>query len=566
VKRWQRNLLLLAGLLALLGLRWLAIQRAPFNWDEWALYDSVARSLRDGVLRSGGRPGLTQLLVTPLVDGCRDEVFVARAARLLWLPITLAYLAGLFALLFEWLRERPHRVHDACLGVALLGALPVFLEWSLQVRTDQLALVGAVWGGVALLRSQRRPGLALLAGLAFGLGWISSQKLAYAAALAGVLALGRLHLTRDFAPSREAWRAALTLAGFGTVLLCFRSLLMVWFTLPETHAARQVLGSAQLASAQQSVFPFYRHTIGYSQYVPILPTLAPHAVLLGGLLAASLSARRRGTPDGRGVVVLGVLALGVAVALFHAAAFSYFWMTLGLFPAVAGAIAAGVARDRWLAGHPRRLRVAAVVLWTAIALPALLASADLLRDRQAVQRHSIAFVHRNFSDRQPGFQPEGALFCVAPQGLGIWFSQRIYKTFESDAAEAHEREVERYFRNTPVHYMVGSFRLNQFPLPLRRFFAEHYQPYRDSVFVAGQRLEGEESRDFELLVEGPYRWLPFDGASGAEIDGRRLAPGGIAVLAAGAHAGRALGDGAGMLVLSLSEPPGPAPLAFYEPF
>ena len=35
------------------------------------------------------------------------------------------------------------------------------------------------------------------------------------------------------------------------------------------------------------------------------------------------------------MVAWAVLALGVAVLLFHAAAFSYFWMTLGLFPAVA---------------------------------------------------------------------------------------------------------------------------------------------------------------------------------------------------------------------------------------
>ena len=124
--------------------------------------------------------------------------------------------------------------------------------------------------------------------------------------------------------------------------------------------------------------------------------------------------------------------------------------------------------------------------------------------------------------------------------------------------------MERWFRSQPVHYLVESFRLNQFPLPLRRFFAENYQPYRNSVFVAGRRLEAGDEQEFELFVEGPYRWIPFDGPHRASIDGTAVAPGEVVVLAAGPHAAR-VEEGAGMLVLSLGEPPGPAPLPFYEP-
>lgn len=566
VPRWGGPLLLL-GLFAFVALRAFSIGRAPFNWDEFALFDGVARSLENGVLRSGGRPGLAQLLVMPLVDGCRDPVAVALAARGLWLGITLAYLAGLFALLREWLRESPHRLHDACLGVALLGLLPVFLEWSLQVRTDQIALLGAAWGGFALLRSERNPGVALLAGMAFGLGWLSSQKLAYAAALVATLAAGRLLVVGGASLRREAWRGALAVAGFGTVWLCFRAFLMAEFTLPETHPALNPMG-AQIAAAQGRLFPFYRNTIGYSQYVELLPTLVPHALLLAAGLGAGALAWRRGGGSAsarRAAVVAAVLAVGAAVALFHAAAFSYFWMTLGLFPAVAGALAADPARA-WIAEHrPGWLRPAAILLWAAIAIPAVLASAALLRDAQAVQRESLAFVQRNFADDQTGFHPEGALFCAAPQGLGIWFSQRLYRTFESDGAEASAARVERYFREQPVHYLLQSFRLNQFPLELRRFFAAHYQPYRDAVFVAGSQLSGEEQASIELLVDGPYRWIPFEGAPAAEVDGRVLPPGAIVELHAGTHTARVAGGGAGILVLALHDPPGPAPLPFYEP-
>ena len=550
-----------ALLLAIAALRAAAIPRTPFNWDELALFDSVARTLRDGVLRSGGRPGLAQLLVMPLVEGCSDEARVAQLARYAWLVITSVYLAGVFALLFELLRERRHRVHDACLGVALLALVPAFLDWSLQVRTDQLALCGAAWGGVALLRSERKPGLALFAGLCFGLGWISSQKLAYGAALAGLLALSRLLAQRSFVAQREAWRAGLTLAGFGTVLLVFRALVMWLFTLPDTHAALHVLGP-QVGTAHQFVFPFYRATIGYSQYVDMLPTLAPHALLIAGLLAMSVARRRDGSGAGWLATAWGVLALGTAVGAYHAAAFAYFWMTLGLFPAVAGALAAGEIREWLLASRPGWLRAAAAALWVALLVPAALESALLLRDRQAVQRDALAFVHRNFAPEQTGFHPEGAPFCATPQGLGTYFSQRIFREFAGEERARHTAEVERYFRTRPVHYVLQSFRLNQFPPELRGFIAEHYQPYRGAVFVAGQRLEADANA-FELLIGGRYRWLPFDGAQPAQVDGALLAPGQVVTLVAGDHAAHLPSGPGGMLVFAVEDPPGDGPVSFY---
>ena len=89
-----------------------------------------------------------------------------------------------------------------------------------------------------------------------------------------------------------------------------------------------------------SSFDFYRKTIGWSQYRAMLPTLVPHFVLLGALAAATLVAwRRRGPLRPALTLAWLILILGVAVGSFHAAAFSYFWMTLGLFPALAFAVA-----------------------------------------------------------------------------------------------------------------------------------------------------------------------------------------------------------------------------------
>src|SRR5262245_31466708 len=119
--------------LALFALsRAVSIASTAFNWDEFALLDRVARTARTGIPDTGGRPGLAETLLLPLVSACSDEIATARLARWLWLGLTLCFLAGLYAMLLELLRERPQRRHDALLGVALLALVPAFLEWSLQ--------------------------------------------------------------------------------------------------------------------------------------------------------------------------------------------------------------------------------------------------------------------------------------------------------------------------------------------------------------------------------------------------------------------------------------------------
>ena len=213
----------LAGLGLFVASRALSIATTAINWDEFALLDRVARTARTGVPETGGRPGLAEWLLLPIVSACSDEIATARMARWLWLGLTLCFLAGLYAMLLELLRGRPQRRHDALFGVALLALVPAFLEWSLQVRTDQLALAGGVWGGMLLLASQRRAPLALAAGILFGVGYLGSQKLLYAAALAGLLAAGRAWIERDLRPAREALRATLCLAGFGLVFAAFRA-------------------------------------------------------------------------------------------------------------------------------------------------------------------------------------------------------------------------------------------------------------------------------------------------------------------------------------------------------
>jgi hypothetical protein len=185
-----------------------------------------------------------------------------------------------------------------------------------------------------------------------------------------------------------------------------------------------------------------------------------------------------------------------------------------------------------------------------------------------VQRESFAFLHRAFGPTDVGFQPESALFCRAgAQPFPTLFSQHLYQRFAGKDRERNAAALIERFRSLPVEFLVESFRLNQFPVEVRRFWAENYQPYRASVFVAGRRLAGPRGAglEFEILVPGAYRWLPGGDGPALSLEGRTLAGGDVVELAAGRHSAIPQGDlPDGMLVLAVDEPPGPAPLSFYE--
>ncbi|TMA33761.1 MAG: hypothetical protein E6J87_09165 [Deltaproteobacteria bacterium] len=555
---------LAAALLGFAALRVATVFTTAFNWDEFVLFHDVALTAQTGQLHSGGHPGLPQVALLPAVRDCADEISVGHTARLAWLALTWGYLAGVFAILFQLLPADRHRAHDAALGTALLGLFPAFLEWSIQVRTDQVALLGGAWGAVALLASRRRPWLALAAGAAFGVGWLGTQKLAYVAALAALLAAGDLALRASFCGRRELARAGGVALGAALVLAAWRVAVSAAFAVPAGHPA--VTGtSPETVRSYLGVFDFYRATIGYSQYIATLPTLAPHLALFAAMIAATAAIRE--ARDRRLALAWAVLLLGAGVAAFHAAAFAYFLMTLGLFAAVGLGLALPALRGAF-AAWPSTGRIAAPVLWSALLIGAVLHSL-VQGDSQAVQRESLRFVHRNFSPDRAGFQPETALFCGVRQPIGVWLSQRIYHTFEGPQRDREVDDLIARFRTEPVHYLVQSFRLNQFPTPVRVFWDENYQPYRDAVFIAGRRLQGDagETANFELLVDAPYRWLPLGGGHAIEIDGQPVAPGEVRFLRAAQHAAKfTSGATRGLLVLAVDEPPRRAPRQFYKDY
>ncbi len=549
---------------AFAALRIAAVYSAAGNWDEFGLFENASITHETGVLNGGGRPGLAQLVVLPLVADCDDEIEVLQRARLLWVFVTLAYLVGVGVLAWQLKPERERRLADALLAVGLLALVPAFLEWSIQVRTDQIALAGGVWGGVAVLASKRKPILALAAGILLGIGFLSSQKLIYVAALVGLLALAQVGFGKRIRFRREALRTGLCALGFAACVLAFYQAPPREIAVAPNHTVL----SASVVRNGLSSFDLYRKTIGWSQYRALLPTLVPHFILLGALAAATLAAWRRREPLRPALTLAwSILILGAAVGSFHAAAFSYFWMTLGLFPALAFALARQTICDLVPdIRHTRRLAIAG--FWLALAGPGVLEMAVMLNDTQKVQRDSFDFIDSNFQLSDAGFQPESALFCRGNgQPLQHFFSADIYRRFGTPGSEPNRSHLIQQFRDESIVFIVESFRLNQFPVEVRRFWADNYQPYRASVFVAGRRLEGRSgsSSVFELVAPGAYRWLPIAGPQTIRLDGQTLAAGEVIQLASGEHVAEFPEDvPGGILVLALEEPPGLAPLAFYS--
>jgi MFS family permease len=548
---------------AFAALRIAAVYTVAGNWDEFGLFENASITHETGILSGGGRPGLAQLVVLPLVAGCDNEIEVLQSARLLWVFITLAFLAGVGVLAGQLQRDRDRRLADGLLAIGLLALVPAFLEWSIQARTDQIALAGGVWGGVALLASNRRPPLALVAGALLGIGFLSSQKLLYVAALVGLLALAQVAFGSRIQFKRGVLRAGLCALGFAACLLAAYQTTTREISVTPDHT---VLSTSVVRNGLSS-FDFYRETIGWSQYRAMLPTLVPHFVLLAALAAATLVAlRRRGPLSPALKLAWLVLLLGVAVGSFHAAAFSYFWMTLGLFPALAFAVARQPICDL-LPGTGQTRRLAIAGFWLALVGPGALEMFMMLDDTQKVQRESFDFINSNFQASDAGFQPESALFCRGDgQPLQHYFSADIYRRFGTPDSEPNRARLIQQFRDESIVFIVESFRLNQFPVEIRRFWAENYQPYRASVFVAGRRLEGlsGSSSVFELVAPGEYRWSPITGPQPITLDGQSLGAGEITYLASGEHVVDFPVDvPGGILMLALEQPPGLAPLAFY---
>lgn len=536
------------------------IFRAEVNWDEFALLARARDSLVQGELLGGGRPGLATLILMPLVDGCRDTLALVQNARLLWTPFSLGILVAFWWVLYELFENRDSRARDALIGVALVALLPVFFKFSVQVRTDQPALALGLLGGVALLGSRREPLYALLAGALLAVGYTSSQKLVYVAALVGLLGIADVFINGRPDWRRDLVRSVLVIVGAVATLFLFRSVVAV-FAAPS--------GGLDVGG-QMNVFAHYRRTIGYSHYLRLIPGLVvPLGLCVLVLAAATKSIWSRDQNWKTGLLAVAIVILGLAVGAFHAGAFPYFWLTLGLFPATVIACGMPMLRSCMRGRTRRRL---SVFLGTTFLATAVVAAIELSGDGQELQRETQQFVTSNFGSAAPGFHTTRALLCRAEAGFPTYFSQSIYFRFMT-GPESRQRQREdefiESFRDREVAFIVRTFRIDQFPERIRQFWNSHYVPYWGPLLVPGIRVNGSGGQEmtFEVLVPGEYTLHSSDPDGLLEIGGGRLGTGERVSLRKGEYVVRGIRTPQGsMITLDLPSPPGHTTDRYYSRF
>jgi hypothetical protein len=521
------------------------------HWDELVLFRRTEVAAATGVLDGGGRPGLAAALLVLVVDGCESTFRMVLATRMVWAASTFLLLAGLFVFVLQATRRSAHAWHAAALGTASLAFVPHFLRWSLQIRTDQPAAACALWAGVALFASIRRPRFALLAGVLFAIGYLFTQKAFYVTALVGLVVLGDLYIERAFAWKREAQRVAWMILGAVVIVGIYRFVMPRLFTSPVSSL-----------ESSFNLLDWYRWVLRFRLYPNMVSSVIPQLALLVLILVAAIRAMRRDTEQRRPLLVaLAVCLLGIGVGRFHTGSFPHFWITIGIFPAVAIGLGWNGIRELL----PRANLAVAILAWGWLIVTAAIYRRETLIDTQAVQRASFAFVESQLDPGLRGFSSDGAFVCRHdPDPLPVYLGHEVTLfLFGKNGARNTDALLEQ-FRTRPVAYVLDTHRLPSFPQRWRDFFAAHYVLYTHRVALAGQAITGGRgsSRTFDVIVPGRYRWFP--GVTQARITVDGIPVDHEVTLAAGAHA-IVLADPvtAGMLVLAVDAPPEPASETFY---
>lgn len=494
---------LVGGLLLVAGIRWLTVFTEAVNWDEFTLLERAERGLVFGEVMGGGRPGLAAVVVSWFMRGCIDAVSAAVNARMLWQLFNLAYVVGTWWLVVRWFRFA-HRSESGLLqgatAAAFVAFLPAFVVWSVQVRTDQIALAAGVWAGCFILSERRLH--SVLAGALAGVALLATQKALYPAALSGLLWFSAVayRLTKQPKdPIREEITARLIQAGIALATL-LAALALYALLVPKVLT----LASSDSVVSAWGEMRHARARLGLRAYVAAAIESPMHVALLAGSLFASLALLRRRTPEAYHLAIswFAVTALGAGVVAAHGSSYPYFLMTATLFPAVAIGMVSGVMFEA-LGSNRRRYAVATAIV---LALGTVRMSVEMLDGDQHLQHDTVRWLRQNGLSAGSGFQVDGALRCdrerVAPRSMSHKLN---LGPLSAGAAQAFIDE----FRDRPVVFLIDADRLRQFPNSVRRFWAEHYQWYHGAVWIAGFSINTEPGpHRIDVLVPGTYRWAP----------------------------------------------------------
>jgi hypothetical protein len=256
------------------------------------------------------------------------------------------------------------------------------------------------------------------------------------------------------------------------------------------------------------------------------------------------------------------------VMVFHAARFPYFYMVLGLFPAVIGGLVVGPVLERLRT--PRGQVVFLALLWLPLAGLGTPYAVALTMPTLEHQRASLEFVERNFSPEARGFEGRGGFACRSdPDPFPVRFYGAVLHQFSGPARLQRVQEMAEEFRTRPVSFLIPPVG-HGYPPELWAFWDARYVHYHGAVHVPGRMVAGGDgwSAEFEVIVPGDYIWRPTSAAARPlEVAGRRVNPGEVISLDEPGFTSLALPEGgAGTLVLSLPEAPAPDTTRFYVGF
>ena len=375
------------------------------------------------------------------------------------------------------------------------------MTWSVQVRTDQVALAASVWGGALLLSTSRRQ--AALAGLLFGIALLATQKGLYAITFSGLL-FATASVPRLWPKSSSTNREFRTIAARMALVSVALAAVLGIYLLLVPNAGRLASGAGVASTI--ATMDWYRESQGYRIYTVHASRLVVHWALFAALLFWTLRTAIRRTQTEYLPIITSwlVLLLGVVVAVVHGSRFPYFVMTAGLFPAIGLTLAVGGPLA--LAGRMRWPVTAALLVLCA--LQSGQESIEMLGDTQHEQRDTMRLIRETSLRNRRGYNVEGALFCAGdPDPIPTMFSQQIWRRFKDSPQE--ELKFIEEFRDRPIAYLVESYRMNQFPPAIRTFIDGHYVWYEHGLFVAGFPIGPARGRfNADVIVAGNYRWAP----------------------------------------------------------
>lgn len=560
---WRLPLSVL-GLLFLLH-RLAAVSKVSINGDEFALLARAEHTFQSGELISGGRPGLATLVLVPFVSECTDSVAATINSRMAWLALTLSCVVGLFVLVRRWLHvsglELKYGESAPVAAVALYVAMPSFIDYSIQVRSDQGALAFGILGACLALGTRWWSGL--LAGVMFAVAVLFTQKAIYVIAMAAWLTV--MACWSRVATYRSQLRTEVQmLAGLVIGLSIGAAFVgsVYYFGVPRPPS---VMTSGAVVADNLETMRLYAKMLGFRAYLTEARLLPVHVLLAALIIGSGFFVLQNRYQKERIVLltISGLWILTIAVGVLHGSRFPYFLMTLGIFISVSLGIGLPVSLQMFEKKKVRPLLIMGLTLLFVMALPMLLTQSN---DTQSNQRNAMRVVQDPGLRGLRGWQNEGALFCKHDPD----YKDALFTLFINQLGEAGPGSFDQFlddFRDRPISFIVDSYRMVNYPSEVRRFWSEHYVAYRDGVLLAGFPIAaGEPSRSVEVISPGSYRWWPAPGRDREKVvvNNQQLSRGDTVHLAIGWHTLKGVSEKtAGILSLATVLPPDASRQPFY---